>query len=171
MTQSFTPLMILGATSNAGKSLVTTALCRWFARNGHRVHPFKSQNISLNATVTLEGDEIGIAQYCQALAAYQVPSRHHNPILLKPQGDMTSQVIVQGKLYDTCSAQDYYKNKDSYAAIALKSFEKLNRGSDIVILEGAGSPVELNLMDRDIVNLFMARETNAQCILVVNIES
>ena len=170
MSDTLHPLMVLGATSNAGKSLVATAFCRWFHQQGYRVHPFKSQNMSLNAMVTPEGDEIGVAQYSQALAAGQVPSKHHNPILLTPQGNTTSQVIVRGQVHTTAAAKDYYADKDTYAAMALESFRTLQQTADVIVLEGAGSPVELNLMDRDIANLYMARHTEARCVLVVNIE-
>jgi adenosylcobyric acid synthase len=163
-------LMILGATSNAGKSLLATAFCRWFQRKGRDVQPFKSQNMSLNAVVTPEGDEIGVAQYVQALAACQIPSHLNNPILLKPQGGHVSQIIVKGQVADTLAAKDYYKQKDRFAKHAIESFKELEKNCDLVVLEGAGSPVELNLMDRDIANLFMARAAKAKIILVVNIE-
>jgi adenosylcobyric acid synthase len=163
-------LMVLGTSSDAGKSLLCTALCRWFADKGFKVHPFKSQNMSLNAVVTPEGCEIGVAQNVQALAARQIPSHLHNPILLKPQAGHVSQIIVKGQVSDTLNAKKYYENKTHFANCALESFNELQKKSEIIILEGAGSPVELNIVDRDIANLFMARNANAKCILVVNIE-
>jgi len=163
-------LMVLGATSNAGKSLLATALCRWFQQQGFEVHPFKSQNMSLNAVVTPEGHEIGVAQNAQALAAKQIPSHLHNPILLKPQGGHSSQIIVQGKVKNSLTAKEYYKQKDTFSSYAIQSFKELEKVADLIILEGAGSPVELNLMERDIANLFMARKAKAKCLLVVNIE-
>lgn len=170
MSKTLHNLMILGASSDAGKSLLATALCRWFSNKGYNTQAFKSQNMSLNAVVTPEGDEIGVAQKVQALAARQIPSHLNNPILLKPQGGHVSQIIVKGQVVDKLSAKDYYKEKDRFAKQALESFNELEASCDLVVLEGAGSPVELNLTDKDIANLFMARAADAKCILVVNIE-
>jgi adenosylcobyric acid synthase len=162
--------MVVGASSDAGKSLLVTALCRFFSRRGLRVQPFKAQNMSLNAYVTMEGKEIGTAQKLQAEAAGILPSYRHNPILLKPQKNAVSQVIVAGKKAETLSAREYYKKKDFYFQKALECFWEIEKESDLVILEGAGSPVELNLMEKDIVNLPMARAVGARIVLVVNIE-
>lgn len=167
--------MVVGTTSNAGKSMICAALCRIFSRQGWRVTPFKGQNMALNSYVTLGEDgssgEIGYAQAVQAWAARVEPSVEMNPILLKPQGDMTSQVIFGGKAVGVTQAADYYRDyfepgwqcvQDALAQLALKF--------DLVICEGAGSPAEINLKHRDLTNMRVALHLNAATILVVNIE-
>ena len=164
-------IMVLGTSSHVGKSLLTAALCRIFAQEGYRVAPFKSQNMSLNSAVTPEGLEIGRAQALQAEAAGILPSVHMNPILLKPSGDMTSQVIVLGKIWGKLSASDYHLRRVSeLLPIVRESYERLASQNDIIILEGAGSPAEINLKQHDIVNMRMAELADAACLLVGDID-
>src|SRR5580698_10585885 len=132
-------IMVLGTSSHVGKSLLTAALCRIFAQDGYRVAPFKSQNMSLNSAVTPEGLEIGRAQALQAEAAGIPPSVHMNPILLKPSGDMTSQVVVRGKIWGQLTASDYHLRRvDELLPIVRESYEILAAQNDVIILEGAG---------------------------------
>ena len=162
-------LMILGSMSSVGKSLLTTGLCRLFARQGWRVAPFKAQNMSNNAAVCA-GGEIGRAQAVQAFAAGIEPNVDMNPVLLKPEADSRSQVILQGKKWETLNAQEYYRCKDAVWGEVKKSLDRLRQDYDLVIMEGAGSPAELNLRDRDIVNLAAARYAHAPCLLVGDID-
>ncbi|ACZ18301.1 cobyric acid synthase CobQ [Thermanaerovibrio acidaminovorans DSM 6589] len=163
-------LMVMGATSDAGKSFLVTGLCRLFARRGLRVNPFKAQNMALNAYSTPRG-ELGTAQAVQAEAAMVEPDPIHNPILLKPLGDSVSQVILRGRVYAEASARDYHRHmaKDLFfeAASALR---ELKASSDLVIMEGAGSPAEMNLYAQDLVNVRMAKFAQAPGILVADIE-
>ena len=164
-------IMVLGTSSHVGKSLLTAALCRIFAQAGYRVAPFKSQNMSLNSAVTPEGLEIGRAQALQAEAAGILPSVHMNPILLKPSGDATSQVIVRGKIWNQLSASEYHLDSvHELLPIVTESYEILAAQHDIIILEGAGSPAEINLKQHDIVNMRMAELANAACLLVGDID-
>ena len=164
-------LMVLGTSSHVGKSLITAALCRIFARRGIRVAPFKSQNMSLNSAVTIEGLEIGRAQALQAEAAGVAPSVHMNPILLKPCGNMSSQVVVHGRIWGTLSASDYHLRRvEELMPMVRESFEHLAATHDLIILEGAGSPAEINLKQHDIVNMRMAELANAACLLVGDID-
>ena len=164
-------IMVLGTSSHVGKSLVTTALCRIIADAGYRVAPFKSQNMSLNSAATIEGLEIGRAQALQAEAARIAPSVHMNPILLKPAGDMTSQIIAGGKIWGRLSASDYHQRRvEELLPIVRESYETLASQYDAVILEGAGSPAEINLKKHDIVNMRMAEMADAACILVGDID-
>jgi len=164
-------IMVLGTSSHVGKSLLTTALCRIFAQEGYRVAPFKSQNMSLNSAVTPEGLEIGRAQALQAEAAGVPPSVHMNPILLKPSGDMTSQIVVRGKIWGKLSAADYHLRRvHELLPIIRESYEILASQNDIIILEGAGSPAEINLKQHDIVNMRMAELADAACLLVGDID-
>jgi len=164
-------LMVLGTSSHVGKSLITAALCRIFSRAGLRVSPFKAQNMSLNSAATPEGLEIGRAQALQAEAAGIPASVHMNPILLKPSSDTSSQVIVRGKIFAQLSAEDYFRRRnEELVPIVQESYEILAAQNDLMILEGAGSPAEINLKDRDIVNLRMARLAGARCILVGDID-
>ncbi|OPY34675.1 MAG: cobyric acid synthase [Methanomassiliicoccales archaeon PtaU1.Bin124] len=165
-------LMVLGATSGAGKSLLTTAFCRHFADQGWKVSPFKGQNMSLNSMVTPEGEEMARAQELQAKGARAVPSSRMNPILLKPMKDDQSQVIVEGRPYKDMRVAEYY---DMFAPkegveIIRRNIDLLRRINDIVVIEGAGSPAEINMMDKDITNLLTAEMAEAACVLVVNIE-
>jgi adenosylcobyric acid synthase len=163
--------MILGTSSHVGKSLMTAALCRIFAQDGYRVAPFKSQNMSLNSAVTPEGLEIGRAQALQAEAAGILPSVHMNPILLKPSGERMSQVIVRGKIWDKITASDYHLRRvEELLSIVRESYETLAVENDVIILEGAGSPAEINLKQHDIVNMRMAELADAACVLVGDID-
>ncbi len=163
-------IMVQGTMSNSGKSFVTAGLCRVFKQDGYRVAPFKSQNMALNSYITKEGLEIGRAQAMQAEAAMIEPTHWMNPILLKPTSNMGSQVIVNGEVYDNLSAQAYYKMKDSLAPEVMKAFRHLADENDIVVIEGAGSPAEINLAENDIVNMGMAKMADAPVILVADID-
>ena len=163
-------IMVQGTMSNSGKSFVTAGLCRVFKQDGYRVAPFKSQNMALNSYITKEGLEIGRAQAMQAEAAMIEPTHWMNPILLKPTSNMGSQVIVNGEVYDNLSAQAYYKMKDSLAPEVMKAFRHLAEENDIVVIEGAGSPAEINLAENDIVNMGMAKMAQAPVILVADID-
>jgi adenosylcobyric acid synthase len=164
-------VMVLGTSSHAGKSLLTAALCRIFAQQGHRVAPFKSQNMSLNSAATIEGLEIGRAQALQAEAAGIAPSVHMNPILLKPACKMTSQVIVRGKIWGRLSAAEYHQRRvEELLPLVQESYRKLAAENDVIVLEGAGSPAEINLKEHDIVNMRMAEMADAWCLLVGDID-
>ncbi len=163
--------MVLGTSSHVGKSLIAAALCRIFAQQGYRVAPFKAQNMSLNSAVTHEGLEIGRAQALQAEAAGILPSVHMNPILLKPCGDMTSQVVVRGKIWGKLSAADYHLRRvEDLLPLIRDSYDLLAAQHDVIILEGAGSPAEINLKQHDIVNMHMADLADAACLLVGDID-
>ena len=164
-------VMVLGTSSHAGKSLLTAALCRIFAQQGHRVAPFKSQNMSLNSAATAEGLEIGRAQALQAEAAGIPASVHMNPILLKPAGNMTSQVIVHGKIWGRLSAAEYHQRRvEELMPYVRESYNRLAAENDVIVLEGAGSPAEINLKQHDIVNMRMAELADAACLLVGDID-
>jgi adenosylcobyric acid synthase len=166
-----TAIMVLGTGSHVGKSLMVAALCRIFAQHGVRVAPFKSQNMSLNSAATIEGLEIGRAQALQAEAAGIPASVHTNPILLKPIGGMRSQVVVHGKIWGTLSASDYHLRRvEELLPLVRESYEKLAAEHDVIILEGAGSPAEINLKQHDIVNMRMAEIAGARCILLGDID-
>ena len=163
--------MVLGTSSHVGKSLLTAALCRIFADQGVSVAPFKSQNMSLNSSATMEGLEIGRAQALQADAARIPASVHMNPILLKPAGNMTSQVVVRGRIWGKLSASDYHQRRvEELLPIVRESYEILAAKHDVIILEGAGSPAEINLKQHDIVNMRMAEMSDANCLLVGDID-
>ncbi|EGS30802.1 putative adenosylcobyric acid synthase (glutamine-hydrolyzing) [Peptoniphilus sp. oral taxon 375 str. F0436] len=151
-------LMILGTTSNAGKSIVTAGLARVFKRRGYRVAPFKAQNMALNSFITKDGFEMGRAQVVQAEAAGIEPDVRMNPILLKPSSDRKSQVIVMGKVYKTLAARDYYKEKDKLFPKIIEAFDSLKEDYDLILCEGAGSPSEINLKDQDMVNTGFAKK-------------
>ena len=164
-------IMILGTSSHVGKSLLTAALCRIFAQEGYRVAPFKSQNMSLNSAATIDGLEIGRAQALQAEAAGVAPSVHMNPILLKPAGDLSSQIVVRGKIWGKLSASDYHLRRvEELLPTVRESYETLAAQYDVIVLEGAGSPAEINLKHHDIVNMRMAEIADASCILVGDID-
>ena len=164
-------IMVVGTTSHAGKSLLTAAICRILSRRGWRVVPFKGQNMSLNAYVTANGGEIGYAQAVQAWAAGVPPLIEMNPILLKPQGDMTSQVILKGKAVGKVSAADYYEQYFEIGWQAIEESLKLLGGEfDLIVCEGAGSPAEINLKHRDLTNMRVAKYLNASTLLVVDID-
>jgi adenosylcobyric acid synthase len=163
-------LMIQGTGSGVGKSLMVTALCRLFKDMGMDVAPFKAQNMALNAYVTKEGGEIGVAQALQAQAARIEPEIDMNPILLKPSGKTGVQVVIHGKAYSTMKAKGYYGLKN-YALDAVRSsFERISKSHELIIIEGAGSPAEINLTKDDIVNMAMARYANAPVLLVGDID-
>jgi adenosylcobyric acid synthase len=163
-------LMIQGASSSVGKSLLVTALCRIFARRGLKVAPFKAQNMSNNAAVCPDGSEIGRAQALQAHAAGTPLSSDLNPILIKPEADARSQIILDGWVFKSLSAYDYYGYKQTLWDHATAALDRLRAQNDLVIIEGAGSPAELNLKRGDIVNMAIARYTNAPVILVGDID-
>ncbi len=163
-------LMIQGAGSDVGKSLIVAGLARIAKRRGLRVLPFKPQNMSNNAGVTVDGGEIGRAQLLQALAAGVEPHTDMNPVLLKPETDLGAQVIVQGKRVATLRARDYAAMKPSLMAPVLESFERLKRRADLVLVEGAGSPAEVNLRESDIANMGFARRADLSVVLVGDID-
>ncbi|MDB9481918.1 cobyric acid synthase CobQ, partial [Dolichospermum circinale CS-537/05] len=164
-------IMVVGTTSHAGKSLITTAICRILSRRGLQVAPFKGQNMALNAYVTASGGEIGYAQAVQAWAAGIVPRVEMNPILLKPQGDMTSQIILKGKAIGTVSATDYYEQYFELGWQTIKEcLECLSTDYEVLVCEGAGSPAEINLKHRDLTNMRVAKHLNAPTLLVVDID-
>ena len=163
-------IMVQGTMSNAGKSLVTAGLCRIFHQDGKIVFPFKSQNMALNSFITEEGAEMGRAQVVQAEAAGVKPSVLMNPILLKPTSDSGSQVIVNGVAIGTMPAVEYYKFKTKLIPDILKAYNTLAEKGDVIVIEGAGSPAEINLKAQDIVNMGMARMAKAPVLLVAAID-
>ena len=163
-------LMVQGTTSHAGKSLMATALCRIFAQDGLRVAPFKAQNMSLNSFVTPDGGEFGRAQAVQAEAARVAPTVEMNPILLKPEGNRKSQVVVMGKPTRVASAREYYEMKLRLWPLVTRALDTLRSQYDIVVIEGAGSPAEINLKEHEIVNMRVARYANAPVIIVGDID-
>lgn len=163
-------IMVVGTTSHAGKSIVTAGLCRLFSRQGIRVAPFKAQNMALNSFVTPEGGEMGRAQVMQARAAGIPPHTDMNPVLLKPTGNRNSQVIVNGSPVGVMNAQTYYGMKQSMKDAARAAYDRLSARFDLVILEGAGSPAEINLMEEDFVNMAMAEYADARVLLVADID-
>ena len=164
-------IMVQGTSSNAGKSMLVAALCRIYRNRGYKVAPFKSQNMSLNSYTTKENGEIGIAQMLQAEAAMVEPSIHMNPVLLKPKGDFTSNVIIQGKSIGDMNFYDYQHRFHDTALNAIKeSFEILSDEYDIIIIEGAGSPAEINMRKEDLANMEIAHLADANVILIADIE-
>ncbi|PTV97226.1 adenosylcobyric acid synthase (glutamine-hydrolysing) [Rhodobacter aestuarii] len=163
-------LMIQGAGSNVGKSMLVAGLCRAAKRRGLKVAPFKPQNMSNNAAVTADGGEIGRAQALQALACGLEPMVDMNPILLKPETDVGAQVVVQGKRLTTTKARDYAALKPQLMGAVLESFERLKASHDLVIVEGAGSPAEVNLRAGDIANMGFARAANVPVVLAGDID-
>lgn len=163
-------LMIQGTMSNAGKSLICAGLCRIFHQDGLRVAPFKAQNMALNSFITKEGLEMGRAQVVQAEAAGVEPSVLMNPILLKPTTDMGSQVIVNGRPLGNYRAMDYYRHKSDFIPYVRNAYERLATENDLIIIEGAGSPAEINLRENDFVNMGMAKIADAPVLLVGDID-
>ncbi len=163
-------LMIQGTMSGAGKSLLTAGILRVLARKGYKVAPFKSQNMALNSYITEEGLEMGRAQVMQAEAAKVKPSVHMNPVLLKPDSDMGSQVIVQGKVIGNMSAKEYFQYKTNLIPRIMDSYQKLQKEYDAIVIEGAGSPAEINLKAQDIVNMGLAQMVDAPVLLVGDID-
>lgn len=163
-------IMVQGTMSNAGKSFLVAGLCRVFMQDGYRTAPFKSQNMALNSYITKDGLEIGRAQAMQAEAAGIEPTVEMNPILLKPASNVGSQVIVNGEVLGNMKAMDYYANKKQLVPEIEKAFEKLSEEYDIIVIEGAGSPAEINLKENDIVNMGMARIAKAPVLLCGDID-
>ncbi|WP_410650860.1 cobyric acid synthase [Amycolatopsis sp. cmx-4-54] len=163
-------LLVAGTTSDAGKSLVTAALCRWLARRGVRVAPFKSQNMSNNSMVCADGAEIGRAQWLQARAARVEPEAAMNPVLLKPGSDRRSHVVALGKPFGTLEAGEYATGRAGLAEIAFDTFSTLRRRFDVVLCEGAGSPAEINLREGDYVNMGLARRFGLPVVVVGDID-
>ncbi|MFD0856144.1 cobyric acid synthase, partial [Actinomadura adrarensis] len=163
-------LLVAGTTSDAGKSVVTAGLCRWLARQGVKVAPFKAQNMSLNSMVTADGAEIGRAQYMQAQAAGVEARAIMNPVLLKPGSDRRSQVVVLGRPVAEVDALDYGKHKERLQQVVGDSLAELRAEFDVVICEGAGSPAEINLRDGDIVNMGLAQAANLPVVVVGDID-
>ena len=163
-------IMIQGTMSNAGKSLLAAGLCRMFHQDGYRVAPFKSQNMALNSFITREGLEMGRAQVMQAEAAGIEPSVLMNPILLKPTNDTGSQVIVNGEVLGNMSAREYFSHKKELIPDIMKAYHALEEQYDIIVIEGAGSPAEINLKADDIVNMGMAKLVDAPVLLVGDID-
>ena len=163
-------LMVQGTASHVGKSVLVTALCRLFARRGVKVAPFKAQNMSNNSFVTPDGREIGRAQAVQAAACRLAPRTDFNPVLIKPSGERTAQMVVNGQVAGQLHASDFGRIKRDHWPVVCEAFARLAGEFDLVVLEGAGSPAEINLRDRDIVNMAMAQEARAPVILAGDID-
>lgn len=163
-------LMIQGTGSGVGKSLLTAAFCRYFYQAGYKVAPFKAQNMALNSFVTEQGEEMGRAQAYQAEACGLKPEVAMNPILLKPSGDNNSQVILMGKPSGSRNAQSYYAQYKKHQQIVLSALEEMRSRYDLLIIEGAGSPAEINLKKTDLVNMFIAEKAEAPVLLVGDID-
>lgn len=163
-------IMIQGTMSNAGKSLLCAGLCRIFKQDGYRVAPFKSQNMALNSFITVDGGEMGRAQVVQAEAAGIAPDVRMNPILLKPTTDVGSQVIVNGVVQGNMRAMEYYRRKREFIPDVMKAYNSLAEEYDIIVIEGAGSPAEINLKQTDIVNMGLAELVDAPVLLVGDID-
>ena len=163
-------LMVQGTTSDAGKSTLVAALCRMLKRRGMHVAPFKPQNMALNSAVTVDGGEIGRAQALQALAAGVLPHTDFNPVLLKPTTDCTAQIIIHGKVAADLDAKDYHAYKPRAMGAVLASWARLTAEYDAVLVEGAGSPAEINLRDRDIANMGFAEAVDCPVILIADID-
>jgi len=163
-------LMVQGCTSDAGKSTVVAALCRWFARRGYSVAPFKPQNMALNSAVTVDGGEIGRSTALQALACGIEPHSDMNPVLLKPQTDMGAQVILRGQVLGNMQALDYHGYKKIASEAVLAAWTDLSARYDVIIAEGAGSPAEINLRENDIANMGFAEMVDCPVILVADID-
>jgi adenosylcobyric acid synthase len=163
-------IMVQGTGSHVGKSLIVAGLARAFSNRGLAVAPFKPQNMSNNAGVTIDGGEIGRAQVTQALAARRAPSVHMNPVLLKPESETGAQVIVQGKRFGTMKAREYGQRKHELLPYVLESFTELCTSADMIVVEGAGSPAEINLRDGDIANMGFAEAADVPVVLIGDID-
>ncbi|MBQ9032289.1 MAG: cobyric acid synthase [Parasporobacterium sp.] len=163
-------IMIQGTMSNAGKSLLAAGLCRIFHQDGYQTAPFKSQNMALNSFITRDGGEMGRAQVVQAEAAGIDPDVRMNPVLLKPTTDVGSQVIVNGQVQGNMNAMEYYRRKREYIPAVMEAYQSLDREFDIIVIEGAGSPAEINLKQEDIVNMGLAKMVHAPVLLVGDID-
>ena len=162
--------MLQGTESDVGKSLIVAGLARAYARRGLRVRPFKPQNMSNNAAVTADGGEIGRAQALQARAAGVEPTVHMNPVLLKPQSEIGSQVVVQGRVIGNAKAREYQSWKPRLMEAVLDSFGRLAGEADLILVEGAGSPAEVNLRANDIANMGFARRADVPVVLIGDID-
>ena len=170
-TKTARALMVLGTASHAGKSILTAALCRIFADDGYRVAPFKAQNMSLNSAATPDGREIGRAQALQAEACRVPACAEMNPVLIKPSSDTGSQIVLLGRIWGQVTAATYHQQRvEELFPVVLESYRKLASEYELIILEGAGSPAEINLREHDIVNMRMAHAANAACLLVGDID-
>ncbi|HEY3165732.1 MAG TPA: cobyric acid synthase, partial [Candidatus Binatia bacterium] len=170
-TQRKDALMILGTSSHVGKSIITTGLGRVLADDGYHIAPFKAQNMSLNSAATPDGGEIGRAQALQAEACRAIPGVEMNPILLKPSADTGAQVILLGKIWGQVTAADYHTRRvEQLFPSVLDAYKWLSANHDLILLEGAGSPAEINLREHDIVNMRMAHAADAACLLVGDID-
>jgi adenosylcobyric acid synthase len=163
-------VMVMGTGSSAGKSLLTAAICRCLSRRGLKVAPFKAQNMSNNAAVCESGGEIGRSQFLQAIAANATPQCDMNPVLLKPEGETRSQVIVNGRATQTLEANDYFQRRQQLWPHVAAALDRLRSQFDVIVIEGAGSPVELNLADVEMVNLAIARYAGSPVLLIGDIE-
>src|SRR5918999_3517717 len=164
-------LMILGTASHVGKSILAAGLGRVFADDGYRVAPFKAQNMSLNSAATPDGGEIGRAQALQAEACRVVPHVEMNPILLKPSTDTGAQVILLGKIWGQVTASDYHTRRvEQLFPQVISAYQRLAADYEFILLEGAGSPAEINLREHDIVNMRMAHAADAACLLITDID-
>ncbi|OBJ53179.1 cobyric acid synthase [Mycobacterium sp. 1423905.2] len=163
-------LLVAGTSSDAGKTMVVAGLCRLLARNGVRVAPFKAQNMSNNSAVTVEGGEIGRAQAIQARAAGLEPSVRFNPILLKPGGDRTSQLVIRGHVAESVTATGYFTHRERLARLVFDELSALRNDFDVVLCEGAGSPAEINLRATDLANMGLARAADLPVLLVGDID-
>ena len=170
MSSTAGALLIAGTTSDAGKSMVVAGLCRLLARKGIRVAPFKAQNMSNNSAVTVDGGEIGRAQAMQARAAGLSPHTRFNPVLLKPGSDRTSQLVVRGRVVDNVGARDYFTHREQLATVVADELRALRTEFDAVIVEGAGSPAEINLRATDIANMGLARAAELPVVVVGDID-
>ena len=164
-------IMIQGTGSSVGKTLIVAGLCRVFVQDGYRVSPFKSQNMALNSFVDIEGLELSRGTVIQAEAGYEIPRAFMNPILLKPNSDNNSQVIINGKIAYTADAKKYFSNSKELKKIALETYKNnIENNFDIAVLEGGGSPAEINIKEEDISNFAMARIADAPVILIGDID-
>ncbi len=163
-------IMIQGTMSNSGKSFITAGLLRCMYEDGYKVAPFKSQNMSLNSYITHENLEIGRAQAMQAEACHIKPSYRMNPILIKPTSDVGSQIILNGKVYKNMNAMEYYKNKKDFVPHVMNAYKSLADEYEVIVIEGAGSPAEINLKENDIVNMGLAKMVDSDVLLVGDID-
>ena len=163
-------IMLQGTMSNAGKSLLAAALCRIFRQDGYHVAPFKSQNMALNSFITKGGGEMGRAQVVQAEACGLEPDVRMNPILLKPTTDVGSQVIVNGQVRGNMRAMEYYAKKREFLPDVMRAYESLAAENDVIVIEGAGSPTEINLKQDDFVNMGLAKLVDAPVLLIGDID-
>lgn len=163
-------IMIQGTTSSAGKSLMCTGLCRIFKEDGYKVYPFKSQNMSSRFYMTTEGHKMSTAQAMQAKAAGVLPHSNMNPILLLPKSDMGSMVVIKGEEMANMEAVEYFNYKNGLKPMILETYKQIEKENEIVVIEGAGSPAEINLKQNDIVNMGMAEMADAPVLLVADID-